>query len=57
MEEARGDTGSAQQPLFKGLAADEKDLGITEIESLCMKCEGNVSSNSTGTCTLYVKLF
>ena len=45
MEEAHGDAGSSQQqgPLFKGLAADEKDVGVTEIESLCMECERNVS--------------
>ena len=43
MEEARGDASSAQQPLFKGLAAGEKDLAVTEIESLCMECERNVS--------------
>jgi zinc finger protein len=43
MEEAHGDAGSSQQqgPLFKGLAADEKDVGVTEIESLCMECERN----------------
>lgn len=38
-----GASTSRQQPLFTDLAADEKDLGVTEIESLCMVCERNVS--------------
>ena len=34
---------TVKEPLFKILAADDDDTGITEIESLCMACEKNVS--------------
>ena len=50
MEE--GSESGMQQPLFRELTADEKDMEATVIESLCMECERNVST-STPSCLLF----
>lgn len=31
------------EPIYLKLSADDPDLGTTEIESMCMNCEKNVS--------------
>lgn len=40
------DTPEAPKPLFRNLNADDSDPEATEIESLCLNCEENVSMQS-----------
>lgn len=35
------------EPIYLNLSADDPDLGTTEIESMCMNCHKNVSSESS----------